>query len=254
MSLIELRDIRKSYWMGKSQLEVLHGVSISVERGEFIAMMGPSGSGKSTTMNILGCLDVPTSGEYFLDGKNVADLSGDQLAAIRNQMIGFVFQGFNLLQRSSALVNVELPMLYAGIPRKERLQRAKESLERMGLGDRMHHDPSQLSGGQQQRVAIARALATEPRIMLFDEPTSALDPELVGDVLQVMRSLANDGMTMLIVTHEMGFAAEVADRVVFMEGGHVVEQGPPDKLFHTPESPRLAAFLKSWTHRNGQVA
>ena len=170
MPLVELKDIHKSFKLGSESIEILHGIDLIVEKGEFVAMMGPSGSGKSTTMNILGCLDKPTSGQYFLDGKDVSKLNRDTLAAIRNSTIGFVFQGFNLLQRTSAMENVELPMLYAGIGARERHRRAREALERMGLGERLNHEPSQLSGGQQQRVAIARGIVNKAPILMADEP------------------------------------------------------------------------------------
>lgn len=219
MALIELRSIRKSFQMGKNELEVLHGVSISIERGEFVAMMGPSGSGKSTTMNILGCLDSPTSGEYFLDGDEVATLSRDQLAAVRNQKIGFVFQGFNLLQRTSALANVELPMLYSGISAKQRTLRAKEALERMGLGDRLHHDPSQLSGGQQQRVAIARGIVNKAPILMADEPTGNLDTKTSDEIMDLFQRLNEDeGITIVLVTHEADVAAYAKRILVFRDG------------------------------------
>ncbi len=165
MALLELKDIRKSFSMGKDEVEILHGISLSLERGEFVAMMGPSGSGKSTTMNILGCLDKPTSGTYILNGQNINELEGDDLAVIRNRTIGFVFQGFNLLQKTSAIENVELPLLYAGMPKKERKERAREALIQMGLEDRLYHEPTQLSGGQQQRVAIARGIVNRAPIL-----------------------------------------------------------------------------------------
>jgi putative ABC transport system ATP-binding protein len=226
MALIELRDIRKSYRMGEGDLEVLHGVSMRVERGEFVAMMGPSGSGKSTTMNIMGCLDTPTSGEYFLDGMNVANLDDDELATIRNRMIGFVFQGFNLLQRTSALGNVELPMLYSGAGAKERRARAMEALERMGLGDRIHHDPSQLSGGQQQRVAIARGVVNRAPILMTDEPTGNLDTRTSDEIMKLFLELnEKDGMTIVLVTHETDVAA-YAERILFFRDGLITSDEP----------------------------
>jgi polar amino acid transport system ATP-binding protein len=193
-------------------------------------------------MNVIGCLDVPDGGTYVLAGENVGKLADGQLAAIRNKHIGFVFQTFNLLPRLTAIENVELPLVYGG-DRHRRRERAVSALGAVGLGDRVHHRPSELSGGQQQRVAIARALAMNPKLMLFDEPTSALDPELVGEVLAVMKKLAQEGMTMVVVTHEMGFAREVANQLVFMDGGVVVESGPPRELLSNPQHERTKAFL-----------
>ena len=207
--------------------------------------MGPSGSGKSTFMNLLGCLDTPSMGDYFLVGRNVAHLSSDELARLRNRTIGFVFQGFNLLPRMSLEDNVALPLVYAHIEREPRRERAREMLTRVGLEGYAQSLPAKISGGQQQRVAIARALAMQPRIMLFDEPTSALDPEMVGEVLAVMQSLAEEGMTMVVVTHEMGFARQVAHRVLFMDEGRLVEEGTPAELFDNPKEERTQRFLSS---------
>ena len=247
--IIKASGVEKFYG---TEVHALKNVSTQVAEGEVVVIVGPSGSGKSTFLRTLNQLETINDGHIEVDGISLTE-PGD-VNKLREE-VGMVFQSFNLFPHLNVLDNISLaPQKVRGLSRKEAEDRAKALLLKVGLSNKAQSYPSQLSGGQQQRVAIARALAMQPRIMLFDEPTSALDPELVGDVLQVMRSLANDGMTMLIVTHEMGFAAEVADRVVFMEGGHVVEQGPPDRLFQSPESPRLAAFLKSWTHRNGQVA
>ncbi|MDR0648986.1 MAG: ABC transporter ATP-binding protein [Synergistaceae bacterium] len=224
--MIDLIDVRKSFPMGDGELEVLHGIDMKVERGEFVAMMGPSGSGKSTTMNILGCLDAPTSGRYILDGQDVADLDRDELAAIRNAMIGFVFQGFNLLPRTTALANVEMPMLYAGVKAKERHVRAQEVLERMGLGDRMHHDPSQLSGGQQQRVAIARGIVNRAPILMADEPTGNLDSKTSDEIMKLFQELnEKEGITITLVTHEPDVAS-YAGRVVHFRDGLVTSDEP----------------------------
>ena len=208
MSLVELRNVKKSFRLGGEQVEILHGIDLVVEKGEFVAMMGPSGSGKSTTMNILGCLDKPTSGQYFLDGRDVSELNRDELAAIRNSTIGFVFQGFNLLQRTSAVENVELPMLYAGVHAKERRERAKEALVRMGLGERLYHEPSQLSGGQQQRVAIARGIVNHAPILMADEPTGNLDSKTSDEIMRLFQQLnREEGITIILVTHEPDVAA-----------------------------------------------
>ena len=206
-SMIELQGIIKRFYIGQpNELEILHGIDLKVNRGEFVSIVGSSGSGKTTMMNIIGILDRPTEGEYMLDGVDVAHAKDRDLSMIRNKKIGFVFQTYNLISRTSALKNVELPMLYAGIGKKERTERAKELLNMVGMGERMSHTPDELSGGQKQRVAIARALCTNQPLILFDEPTSALDPEMVQEVLNVMIELAHENITMICVTHEMGFA------------------------------------------------
>lgn len=243
--VIHTRALAKTYTMGATDVHALKGIDLTVAPAEFVAVMGASGSGKSTLMNILGCLDVPSAGSYELDGERTDGLDRNALADIRNRKIGFVFQGFNLLARTSALENVELPLLY---DRSRRTAAAKDlalaALERVGLADRAKHQPNELSGGQQQRVAIARALAMQPKIMLFDEPTSALDPEMIREVLEVMEELAESGMTMVVVTHEMGFAKGVADRIVFMDGGEIVEIGAPDHFFTNPQHDRTKLFLQ----------
>jgi putative ABC transport system ATP-binding protein len=218
-SLIQLEHLVKDYRLGDVPVHVLKGVSLEIGRGEFVAIMGPSGSGKSTLMNILGCLDKPTSGVYLLDGIAVGRLDRDQLAEIRNQKIGFVFQQFNLLARTSALENVELPLLYTATPARERHERAKAALNAVSLGDRYEHYPSQLSGGQQQRVAIARAIVTNPRIILADEPTGALDSRTSIEILAIFQRLNREaGMTMIVVTHEPDIAAYAGRNIHVRDG------------------------------------
>ena len=218
-ALITLEHIHKTYQMGDVEIHALRGVSLHIDRGEFIAIMGASGSGKSTTMNILGCLDKPTRGHYVLDGQDVSTLSRDELADIRNRKIGFVFQGFNLLSRTSALENVELPMLYLGLKSSERTERAKEALEIVGLADRMHNMPNQLSGGQQQRVAIARSLVNHPSIILADEPTGNLDSRTSVEVMGVFQQLNRErDITIALVTHEPDIAQYARRTIVFKDG------------------------------------
>ena len=220
--LIEIKDIYKIYNEGReSEVRALNGVSLSIDRGEFVAIVGQSGSGKSTLMNVLGCLDIPTYGDYWLDGVDVTGLSDRQLAHIRNKQIGFIFQGYNLIQELDALENVILPLIYQGVPIWEREDRAMEALARVGMDDRAHHRPSEMSGGQQQRVAIARAIATHPSIIMADEPTGALDSKTGQHVLEILRELYRGGTTVIIITHDNGIAA-TARRVVRLSDGMVI--------------------------------
>ncbi len=227
MALIEARNLSKTYAMGSTTVHALRDVSLDIEEGDFVAIMGASGSGKSTLMNILGCLDQPSGGEYRLAGEEVDAMEGDQLASIRNRRIGFVFQQFNLLPRTSALENVELPMVYAGIKAADRRARALAALQRVGLGERWQHTPSELSGGQQQRVAIARALVNSPQLILADEPTGALDTRTSEDIMRLLDELNRQGMTVVIVTHEADIAAWARRRLVFRDGQIVEDVRQP---------------------------
>ena len=222
--LIELKDVYKIYPMGDETVHALDGVSLSIDQGEFVAIVGSSGSGKSTCMNIIGCLDVPTSGSYHLGGVDVSTMDDDQQAEIRNKMLGFIFQQYNLIPKLSVLENVELPLLYAGVPAEERRNRAIHSLERVGLADKRKHLPSQLSGGQQQRVSIARALAGSPSVILADEPTGALDSRTGREVLGFLKKLNREGDTVVLITHDNSIAVR-ADRIIRLQDGRIIYDG-----------------------------
>jgi putative ABC transport system ATP-binding protein len=233
--LIDIRDITKVYEMGEEKVHALSGVTLGVERGEYLGIMGPSGSGKSTLMNLIGCLDTPTSGSYVLNGSEVARMTDDELAAIRNQEIGFVFQTFNLLPRTNALQQVELPLVYSGLSRRERRERATRALEAVGLADRMSHHPNELSGGQRQRVAVARALVNDPSILLADEPTGNLDSQTGNEIMALFDELNSRGNTIVLVTHEEDIAAH-AHRIVRLLDGKIRDDGP-----NLRPAPRLGA-------------
>lgn len=222
MYLIEVRDVYKIYNPGENQVNALDGVSLTIDKGEFVAIIGQSGSGKSTLMNMLGLLDTPTSGEYYINGKLVDDLTDDQMSAIRNEEIGFIFQGFNLISSLTALENVELPLVYRGMKKEERRKISKYALERVGLEQRMNHLPAEMSGGQQQRVAVARAIAAAPPVILADEPTGNLDTKSTKEVMKILHNLKNEGRTVIVITHDNEIAEE-AERVIRVRDGRVVE-------------------------------
>ena len=227
---IKTHNLQRHYQMGGETIHALRGVDLVIERGEYVAIMGPSGSGKSTLMNMIGCLDTPDGGEYWLNGQLVSDMSDSELAHVRNKEVGFVFQTFNLLPRANALRNVELPLIYAGMKRKERFVRAKKALERVGLGDRMDHRPAEMSGGQRQRVAVARALVTDPSILLADEPTGNLDSATSRDIMGLFRELHSAGHTIVVVTHETDIATH-ARRIIHILDGKVADDSPnPDQI------------------------
>ena len=237
-TVIDIQGIKKTYVNGKLSVPVLHGIDLVVNKGEFVSIMGPSGSGKSTFMNILGCLDRPTTGSYRLNGDEVATLSDDELAYVRNKQIGFVFQSFNLLTKLTALENVALPMIYAGVNKKMRIERATQLLQSVGLGERMDHLPSELSGGQRQRVAIARALANNPAIIMADEPTGNLDSKSTIDVMNIFRGLHDEGRTILLVTHEPDIAT-YASRNVVLKDGLIVEDSINSNMTPIKEVPNV---------------
>ena len=242
--ILEIDSLRKTYGKGNNQTKALNGITFQVMAGEFLGIMGSSGSGKSTLLNCIATVIRPTGGRIRMRETDVHSLRGADLAEYRGKKIGYLFQSFELLDNLTGRENILLPLSLHGVPAKESRERLQSLSDYLEITDVLDKFPAQMSGGQQQRVAIARALAMQPNIMLFDEPTSALDPEMIGEVLDVMVKLAQEGMTMVCVTHEMGFAREVADRIVFMDQGQILEVAPPAKFFSDPEHPRLQQFLK----------
>ena len=228
MEILRLTDICKDYQQGKEPVRVLKNINMTVHKGDYLAIMGPSGSGKTTLMNLIGCLDVPTSGTYVLEGQNLKDLSDDDLADIRNKHIGFVFQSFHLLPKMDALDNVALPLLYAGVSLQERRQRAEEALKAVGLEERLHFFPNQLSGGQSQRVAIARAMVGNPTMLLADEPTGALDTKSGNQIMEIFRKLSEEGMTIIMITHEQS-VADCADKIYYILDGELRTSSEPEQ-------------------------
>jgi putative ABC transport system ATP-binding protein len=226
--LIEIKDLTKNYVMGEIEVPALKGINLKIARNEYVAIMGPSGSGKSTLMNILGCLDTPTTGHYLFNQVDVSTLDDDQLSEMRNRQIGFIFQNFNLLPRMNALHNVELPLMYAGVPKHERTERALKSLDRVGLAERIHHKPTELSGGQKQRVAIARALVSNPGILLADEPTGALDSKTGDEIMALFDELYNEGNTIIVITHEREIA-EYSHRIIYIKDGLIFSDEPTER-------------------------
>ena len=241
MDLLEVQNVCKTYGSGEAAVHALKNASFTVPKGEFVTVVGESGSGKSTLLNLIGALDTPTSGKVWIDGRDIFSMKERSLTIFRRRNIGFIFQSFNLIPELTVEQNIEFPVLLDY--RKPDKAYLEELLTVLNLQERRHHLPSQLSGGQQQRVSIARALAMRPKILFFDEPTSALDPELTGEILKVIRDLAAEHMTMVIVTHEMSFARDVSDHVIFMDGGVIVEQGRPDDVINHPKQERTVQFL-----------
>ncbi len=253
-ALIQLERVTKTYDSGENAVQALRGIDLQIGGGEFVSIIGPSGSGKSTLMHILGCLDSPTEGRYWLDGEDVAALSGKALARIRNQKLGFVFQTFNLLPRATIWKNVELPLLYAGIDSDERRQRALEALDRVGLANRAKHRPNELSGGQRQRVAIARALAMEPDVLVADEAVSALDVSVQAEILRLLKGLQEEfGLAILFITHDLRVAAQICDRVAVMQKGRIVEMAETAQLFADPRDAYTRQLLAAVPGMNKMI-
>ena len=241
--MLQLKNIKKRYEAGEFSVDALKGITLSFRTSEFVSILGPSGCGKTTMLNIIGGLDKYTSGDLIINGKSTEKFTDRDWDAYRNHSVGFVFQSYNLIPHQTALQNVELALALSGVKRAERVRRAKEALDSVGLKNMYNKRPNEMSGGQMQRVAIARALALEPEVLLMDEPTSALDPEMVGEVLAVMKELADEGLTMVIVTHEMAFARDVSSRVIFIDQGVIAEESSPEEIFSAPKNQRTKDFL-----------